>query len=73
MVKRFDEPKEKITPEYLEIAKRGKIIEFIQFLGCLSPGLLRVCALYLAKCQVKKGYAYDKNTLKDYSDIEVKI
>ena len=49
MVKRFDEPKEKITPEYLEIAKRGKIIEFIQFLGCLSPGLLRVCALYLVK------------------------
>lgn len=50
-----DEPKEKITAEYLEIAKWSKIIEFVQFLGCLLPGLLRVCALYLVKCQVKKG------------------
>ena len=43
MVKRFDEPKEKVTPEYLEIAKRGKIIEFIQFLGLFTTRVIVSC------------------------------
>ena len=37
-----------ITPKYYELAKRSKIIQFVQFFDWLA----RLCIFYLIQCQV---------------------